>query len=518
MTMAIVIANSQTVQWAVRPDNVQLDYYGRLMKVRKNGKIGLVDMKNHEVVHAVYDSITPFVDGYALVMNRVGRQLKIEAVLSEGDYELQPVSEAIYATRYSWFSDGKMPVKGSEGWGYLGTDGNMVIPCQFQRAYPFSEGFASVLVDDKAYYIDRNMDYLSVEAGYGNIVFGSTFLGGEAIVYSGESYKPKGYVINRRGRIIRPYKVKSEELKTNSYDHSVGDRSLHFSSKIKGLEENKQFSSYREGNLYGYKKNGTIIVPAQFDMAEPVYGNYAQVTYKGHNGILQMLNGNINVELVSREIKVSDDEEVRGDLQLSMPAELQDAPVKLRLLDEHENDLSVYAGNTQGRNRYFSFTPSIKPNESIGNDYKIEVWCENLLLMKSTCHVEYTVEKNVNDDNQTDKKDFATPRTNTKPVIRIASMSLSAPKATSKRANPKHNFFVTVSVTNSGDERGNADVFLYVDGTLVGNKNISVRGHGSSNAIFSVSGVKKERYAKVKATLKNGKDSHEANIHFMPFD
>ena len=115
MTMAIVIANSQTVQWAVRPDNVQLDYYGRLMKVRKNGKIGLVDMKNHEVVHAVYDSITPFVDGYALVMNRVGRQLKIEAVLSEGDYELQPVSEAIYATRYSWFSDGKMPVKGSEG-------------------------------------------------------------------------------------------------------------------------------------------------------------------------------------------------------------------------------------------------------------------------------------------------------------------------------------------------------------------------------------------------------------------
>ena len=331
-----------------------------------------------------------------------------------------------------------------------------------------------MLLDDKAYYIDRNMDYLPVEAGYGNIVFGSTFLDGEAIVYSGDSYKPKGYVINRRGRIIRPYKVKSEELKTNSYDHSVGDRSLHFSNQIKGLEENKQFAIYSEGSLYGYKKNGTIIVPAQFDMAEPVYGNYAKVTYKGHNGILQIINGNIHVELVSREIKVSDDEEVRGDMQLSIPVELQDAPVRLRLIDERGNDLSVYANNTQGKNRFFSFIPSIKPKESIGNDYKIEIWSDNLLLRESICHVEYTVEKKVN-ENQTGEKDLATSQKETKPKMRIASMSLSAPKATSKRANPKHNFFVTVSVTNSGDERGNADISLYVDGTPAGNKNISVR-------------------------------------------
>ena len=40
-------------------------------------------------------------------------------------------------------------------------------------------------------------------------------------------------------------------------------------------------------------------------------------------------------------------------------------------------------------------------------------------------------------------------------------------------------------------------------------------------AIFPVSDVRKERYAKVKAILrngKNGKNSDEANIHFMPFN
>ena len=80
---------------------------------------------------------------------------------------------------------------------------------------------------------------------------------------------------------------------------------------------------------------------------------------------------------------------------------------------------------------------------------------------------------------------------------------------------------MTVTVSNSGDERGNATISLYVDGKPVGNKNISVRGQGTADAIFPVSDVRKERYAKVKAILrngKNGKNSDEANIHFMPFN
>ena len=103
------------------------------------------------------------------------------------------------------------------------------------------------------------------------------------------------------------------------------------------------------------------------------------------------------------------------------------------------------------------------------------------------------------------------------PKLKIATLSLSAPVARSKKANPKDDFYVKVTVTNSGDMRGDANVSLYVDGQLKGNQNVSVRGKGSADAIFAVSGIKKERYAKVKASLKNGTSSHEANIHFMPF-
>ena len=111
--------SAQTVQWAVRPTSAQLEGYGNLIKIRKNGKCGLISHDGRDIISARYDSISPFRDGYALAMNARGNQMKIEAVISEGDYEIQTLTESVFATRYMWFSDGKMPVKGAAGWGYL---------------------------------------------------------------------------------------------------------------------------------------------------------------------------------------------------------------------------------------------------------------------------------------------------------------------------------------------------------------------------------------------------------------
>ena len=91
--------DAQTVQWAVRPTSAQLEGYGDLYKVRKNGKCGLIDRHNKTIIPADYDSISSFRDGFALAMNRRGNQFKIEAVISDGDYDLQPLSEEVYATR-----------------------------------------------------------------------------------------------------------------------------------------------------------------------------------------------------------------------------------------------------------------------------------------------------------------------------------------------------------------------------------------------------------------------------------
>ena len=135
LTLVALLAgdlSAQTVQWAVRPTSAQIENYGSLLKVKKGGKCGLVNLNEQEIVPVKYDSISPFRDGYALVMNKDGNQMRIEGVLSEGDYEMLVPTETVYATRYMWFSDGKMPVNGTGGWGYLGTDGDLAIRCRFQ--------------------------------------------------------------------------------------------------------------------------------------------------------------------------------------------------------------------------------------------------------------------------------------------------------------------------------------------------------------------------------------------------
>ena len=151
--LAVSNADSQTVQWAVRPTSAKLEGYGNLVKLKEKGKVGMIDHNSRTIVPAKYDSISPFRDGYALALNSKNGQWKIEAVISEGDYDIQPLTETLYATQFMWFSEGKMPVKGTGGWGYLGTDGNIAIPCQFQAAFPFSEGLASVMLDDTTFLL-----------------------------------------------------------------------------------------------------------------------------------------------------------------------------------------------------------------------------------------------------------------------------------------------------------------------------------------------------------------------------
>lgn len=506
---------SQTAQWAIRPTSAQLEGYGNLLKVRKNGKCGLIDRNNQEIIPARYDSISPFLDGYALAMNYSGKQLKIIAVISESDYDIQALTENLYATRYMWFSDGKMPVKGENGWGYLGTDGNLAIPCQFQMAFPFSEGLASVLIDDKAYYIDRNMDYLPVEVGYGNLVFASTFSGEEAIVYSGYSLTPKGYVINRRGRTVRPYKVKANELKVNKFDHSVGDKAHQLKEQVQQLKQDERYTIFQENGLYGYKRNGQLVIPAQLDRAEPVKGGYANVRFKGQNGVLRMLDGKLSVQLENNQIEVNNKSISKGIIQVNLPTALADASILLRMVDAEGDEMFIKGNVTQGEHRSYSFSPTQNPQKNETRLYKVEVYNDNLLIWRGNYDITYTV---ANKTQSTDMGRLTDSNKTIEPEMTIASLTISPPRASSKRANPKNDFYVTVTVSNSGDKRGIGNVSLFVDGQQVGSKSIGVRGHGQANALFAISGIRKERYAKVKATLKNGRTSHEANIHFMPFN
>lgn len=514
--LSVVTVRSQTMQWAVRPTSAQIENYGNLLKVRKAGKCGLMNLSNQEVIPVQYDSISPFRDGFALVLNKVGDQLKIEGVLSEGDYELMPVSETVYATNYMWFSEGKMPVKGDGGWGYLDPDGNIVIPCQYQIAYPFSEGFASVKLDNKTYYINRNMNYMPVEVGFGELVFGSTFSGQEAVVYSGYSLTPKGYVINRQGKVLRKMKEKLADLKVNRYDHSVGNKAQQYKDQVQQLEVDNSYSVYQENGLYGYKKDGVVVLPAQLDKAEPVRGEFANVQYKGQSGVLHIVDGSFAAQLESRKIDVVGKDVEKGFIKVDIPVALVNAPIQMVMVDEHGERMLVQALSTQGEQRSFSFLPVKAPEKSHNTNCTMQLWSENLLLWSDKANIDYVVSKPVA-IGETVKVKAEPAKADRK--LSIASFSISAPKAKAKFADPNFVFYVNVVIQNTGDKSGNAVVSLKVDGKQMGKpQSINVRGRSSSAPVQLpvATNVKKERYAKVQAVLSDGKGSQEVNIHVMP--
>ena len=47
------------------------------------------------------------------------------------------------------FSEGFASVKSNDKWGFIDTKGKMVIPCVYDAAWPFSKGFALVKSNEK---------------------------------------------------------------------------------------------------------------------------------------------------------------------------------------------------------------------------------------------------------------------------------------------------------------------------------------------------------------------------------
>lgn len=514
LTIAVGI-EAQTMQWAVRPTGAELESYGQLVKVRKGGKCGLIMPDGKEIVPAQYDSISPFADGFALVLNRRGRGMKVEGILSEGDYELLPVLVGAYIRRGAVFSEGKMPVANESGvWGYLGTDGNMAIDFQFSKAYPFSEGWASVEMKVKGknevYYIDRNLNNLAVAEGSGLLAFASTFSGGKAVVYT--YYGRKGFYIDRRGRTLDRYKVSADEVKVNP-DHSIGNRIQQFNDQMEALPPDSGWEVFAEGGKYGYKYQGQVILPAQLDRANAVRGGFASVYYHGQNGILRTVDKGVSAQFESTTLQVNDSSDGSGFLQVNLPDQMADAGLQLRMTDEHGQPYRMTARNTMGEQRTFMFTPASRPQHNGEERCRLEISTDGLLLARQEVALHYQIEEK--------KVDVDSAMAVVEPVKKVqkpAQFRLSAPVAASSKANREDKFYVNVLVTNVGDEGGKTTVTLYVGGQRVGTSNeIYVRGHGSARAQIGIPNVTKTRIAAVKATLPNGRSAEAPHMTLTPF-
>jgi len=160
------------------------------VRVERDSKAGFVDQKGEYVIEAKFDVARPFVDGYAVVSlnNQQGYiDLKGEFIIepqfyranyfqnglarviikdaetrrktegyinNKGEFVVQPTIKMGNARD---FSEGLAAVSiDGQKWGFINTDGKMVIAAEYEKAASFSEGLAKVRIDGKYGFIDKS--------------------------------------------------------------------------------------------------------------------------------------------------------------------------------------------------------------------------------------------------------------------------------------------------------------------------------------------------------------------------
>jgi hypothetical protein len=104
-------------------------------KVKKDGKIGYVDINGNIIIKVEYDEGLTFNEGYSAV--RKGSNWAF----------IDSAGKLITDFKYTdalGFSQGLAPAKKASGWGYVDTLGHEVISFEYSNARKFTEGLAAV--------------------------------------------------------------------------------------------------------------------------------------------------------------------------------------------------------------------------------------------------------------------------------------------------------------------------------------------------------------------------------------
>ena len=157
-----------------------------LCGVLRAGKWGYVDTSGHLVIPNQFESVVPFVGGFARV--HLGNQIGF--IDKTGQYAINP---QFYEA--GDFHEGLAAVRGDKGWGFIDKSGIYVIKPHFQAVdlNGFSEGLAGACIDGKCGYVDHKGEFV-IRPQFNNL---GTFSEGLAEV---QSNNKTGYV-NLSGKL-----------------------------------------------------------------------------------------------------------------------------------------------------------------------------------------------------------------------------------------------------------------------------------------------------------------------------
>ena len=201
-----------------------------LARVYEDGKWGFIDETGNKVLSLNCSYVTNFYGGFASV-EQTDDSKKWGIIDKTGKFIISNCESVDY------FYDGLARVCIDKKWGYIDMDGNIKIPCQYERAHSFSDGLAWIHQKGKDGIIDRNGEKIMLR---GEMYMKLSFSEGLSAVRPKKQNK-YGY-INRMGEIVIPCQFYS---------------TYGFSNGIAIINDIK-------GNYGCIDKSGNIIIPCMY--------------------------------------------------------------------------------------------------------------------------------------------------------------------------------------------------------------------------------------------------------------
>lgn len=415
------LAFPASVKWLVKPGFDRIEAYSeQVFKCYKNGKIHLYDDTGRSLLPNPCDSVTDFTEGYALILDRGKDETRwaIKGFLKEKDLEFIQLQGNYYTMLYSFFSEGMIAVGNSDGkYGYLNIQGTEAIPCRYQKARPFIQGWAVVQTEgDRVLYINKSMTPMRIDFHHGEVNDGTSFnQKGEAVVIH---YKSKDFaVINKTGKMVRKLPSKSRKKFHRKYDRAFCEDCQEFHPSGNAMPKvDPSITTFTENGQYGYHFSDATTIPAQFSHAERFANRCAIVAPKDQYGILAIVDGDVSSRLDGGDVAIDPFKKIPTlTYQLDIPEDLQSIQV---YFDKGDGTLEPV---DLKRNTY-SFKPNINKNAK-NCIVRSQIYNDGILLSEDT----FTL--NVQQD-----------------AIRF---TVSPPVSTSEHANHKDIQTVKSSVTNN---------------------------------------------------------------------
>lgn len=370
----------QTAEWIRKPHYSSITPYAEgMLKVKLHSKAGIIDMEGNEIVPVSADSITSMTEGQGLVLKMEEGRYRLLGLVGKSG-KMLPILSELYIGEYPFFSEGKLPVCNKKGqYGFIDITGRLILKHNYGSVHPFCEGWAVVTkkggllgaiasqggllanTRTKKFYVNASGQFLTLQSDIGDVYLATSFRNGEALVVSKDN---RNYIINTSGNIIR-----IENNITMAFDKKYG---LKNPDEPEVEEMNEIWEpiysgpkAFKDGEYYGYRLNGKVILPAQFTDAKDFVDGYAIAARYGYYGMLKLQDGSFDLKPSKSTLKPESTDEEAVDYHVTVPQCWKDEKLYLHLVREEDDTKKSFATVGNGENVRVFETIAPKGNKLI---------------------------------------------------------------------------------------------------------------------------------------------------------